>query len=71
MAWFKKQKEQEQMANDSRVEVVAHKLATKQVVNEAKVANEQLKNLLENNGFTIKIFLAAGGKTKRNVKHEH
>ena len=58
--------------HDSRVEVVVHKEATKEVVAQAKKANETLAKLLEQNGFTIKIFLAAGGKTKDKVAtNEH
>ena len=70
--FFKKRKEHQDKLHDSRVEVVVHKEATKEVVETAKAANRQLNNLLNNNGFTLKIFLAAGGKTnKRKLKHEH
>ena len=33
-------------------------------VENAKEANNELKNVLVENGFTFKIFLATGGKTK-------
>lgn len=55
--------------NEHIVEIVAHKDATSRTVEQAKEANKQLKQLLDENGFTIKIFLSAGGKTDNH--HEH
>lgn len=55
----------QESAEDNRVEIVTQKNATRKVVEQAKIANQQLKELLEHNGFTIRIFLAAGGSTKR------
>ncbi len=43
------------------IEIVAHKTATKEVLREAKKATEHLNELLVENGFTLKIYLAAGG----------
>lgn len=72
MAWFNKNKDPKgdtEKAHDHRVEVVVHQNATKEVVAEAKRVNDQLKTLLEDNGFTLKIYLATGGKIKRKVAH--
>lgn len=70
MAWFNKNKTphgETETSHDSRVEVVVHQNAAKEVVNEAKAVNQQLNKLLLDNGFTLKIYLAAGGKTKKKV----
>jgi hypothetical protein len=67
MAWFNRNKSpkgETEAAHDSRVEVVVHKEAAKDAVQEAKAVNKHLNKLLEQNGFTIKIFLAAGGRIK-------
>lgn len=67
MAWFNRNKSPQgdtEQQHDNRVEVVVHKEAAKEVVEEAKAVNAHLNNLLEQNGFTIKIFLAAGGQIK-------
>lgn len=52
-------------ADRSMVEVVAADNARHEVIREAKEVNQHLKNLLIENGFTIKIYLAAGGKHKK------
>lgn len=62
MAVFKKKVTQ---ADDNRVEIMAHKNATAEAVQKAKNANQHLNELLLNNGFTLKIYLAAGGKIKQ------
>lgn len=70
MAWFNRNKAPKgdtEQSHDHRVEVVVHQNAAKEVVNEAKTVNEQLNKLLLDNGFTLKIYLAAGGKTKKRV----
>jgi hypothetical protein len=72
MSWFKKHKQYPSVGHqpsnepvvltpsqNSRVEVEVHKDATKEVAEKAKNANEHLKELLVNNGFTLKIYLAA------------
>lgn len=67
MAWFNRNKTPKgntELSHDRRVEVVVHQNAAKEVVEEAIAVNEKLKNLLDENGFTIKIYLAAGGKMK-------
>lgn len=49
----------------SRVEVELHKEATQEAFEKAKVANQHLQELLAANGFTLKIYLAAGGQLQR------
>lgn len=44
------------------VEIIAHKRATQQQINQVKKVNETLNNQLLVNGFTLKITLAAGGR---------
>jgi len=72
MFWSKKsnvkKEELERISHTSKVEVVAHKRATKKAVDEAKQVNKKLNNLLVENGFTLKIYLAAGGKHPQNKK---
>lgn len=46
-------------SQNSRVEVEVHKDASKEAAEQAKEANAHLKELLVNNGFTLKIYLAA------------
>lgn len=65
MLWFKRkplQAAQDDAVQRSSIEIIAHKDAKHEVVEDAKAANEQLKKLLVGNGFTLKIYLAAGGK---------
>ena len=72
MRWRKKTPVSDNEAqHTTRVEVVVEKESTKKVIEEAKEANRQLNKVLNNNGFTLKIFLAAGGHTNKRVKHEH
>ena len=75
MSWFSRNKSQNTNPEEegiilrppasSRVEVEVHKGANQHAVEKAKVANEHLKELLVNNGFTLKIYLAAGGQSPR------
>lgn len=46
----------------NRVEIEVHKNAGKKAKAKADEANAHLCELLEENGFTLKIYLAAGGK---------
>lgn len=63
--WFDKKKEdREANRKRSNIEIVAHRRATKNVVEETKEVNKKLQDLLLKNHFTIKIFLATGGKKK-------
>jgi len=45
----------------SRVEIELHKSASIDAAKKADQTNEHLKDLLVENGFTLKIYLAAGG----------
>lgn len=68
MAWFNRNKTPKgdtEESHDHRVEVVVNQNATKEFVDEAKAVNAQLNRLLLDNGFTLKIYLAAGGKIKK------
>lgn len=67
MAWFNRNKSphgETEAAHNTRVEVVVQQNANKEVANEAKAVNEKLNKLLLDNGFTLKIYLAAGGKAQ-------
>jgi hypothetical protein len=46
----------------SRVEVELHKNASEAAAQKAIKVNEHLKDLYVENGFTLKIYLAAGGQ---------
>lgn len=45
----------------SRVEIELHKNASEEAAQKAQETNKHLNDLLVENGFTVKIFLAAGG----------
>lgn len=72
MLWFKKKKIDPSavftlqpgitVADQSRVEVELHKEASKEAKTEVDEANKKLNKLLVENGFTLKIYLAAGGQ---------
>ncbi len=46
--------------SDPIVEIIANDTAKKEVIEQAKKASNKLNELLVQNGFTIKIYLAAG-----------
>jgi hypothetical protein len=71
MSWFKKSPPNLVVSPPpaSRVEVELHKSANKAAVEKAKGVNKHLNDLLEENGFTIKIALAAGRKNIRRKGH--
>lgn len=64
MAWFRKAKEDIHVEPpaSSRIEVELHKTASSDAAQKAKEANKHLNDLLVENGFTLKIYLATGGK---------
>lgn len=65
MGLFKRKQKEDlniQPPADSRVEVELHKAASKEAVEKANAANQHLNDLLIANGFTLKIYLAAGGQ---------
>ena len=60
-------------AVQSRVEVELHKGATEYAAKKAEAANKHLTELLVNNGFTLKIYMAAGHQyppTKKGNKRK-
>lgn len=64
MSWFKRKRVEDihvEPPVSSRVEVELHKSASKEAAEKAKKANEHLNELLVQNGFTLKIYLATGG----------
>lgn len=52
----------------SRVEVELHKNASENAAAKAKETNQHLNDLLVENGFTLKIYLAAGGQLHQKKK---
>jgi hypothetical protein len=66
MSWFNRKPKAEQVIvtppPTSRVEVELHKGASEEAAQKATQVNEHVKDLLLENGFTLKIYLAAGGK---------
>lgn len=70
MSWFNRKMKEDmkiQPPPQSRVEVELHKNATREAADKANEANQHLNDLLVDNGFTLKIYLAAGGKTKKRI----
>lgn len=60
--WKKRKTSKELTVSDGSVEVSPMKDAKAEAFADAKAATKHLNNLLEvENGFTIKIYLAAGG----------
>ena len=47
-----------------KIEIEAGKKASKEAIEEARKANSELNKVLVRNGFTVKIFVATGGKHK-------
>lgn len=76
MLWFKKKQQPEGLqlstSPDSRVEIELHKDATKEAKQKADEINAHFKDLVLENNFTVKIFVAAGGhlpaKTQKSGK---
>jgi hypothetical protein len=73
MSWFKRKKKEEPIVvappPTSRVEVELHKGFSEEAAKKADAANKHINELLVENGFTLKIYLAAGGhqpKTKKS-----
>lgn len=49
-------------------EIRAHRIAKQRVIREAHDTGEQLNKMLIENGFTLKLYLAAGGQHPRSQK---
>lgn len=57
-----------QPPTNSRVEVELHKGASVEAADKAIEANRHLNDLLIENGFTLKIYLAAGGQPPKKLR---
>lgn len=72
MSWFNKKTKVEPVVitppATSRVEVELHKGATEEAAKKADATNKHLTELLVENGFTLKIYLAAGGQVQQQEK---
>jgi hypothetical protein len=72
MQWFNRKKKEAplviQPAVSSRVEVELHKNASVEAAKKADAANKHINDLLVENGFTLKIYLAAGGHQPNNKR---
>lgn len=70
MSWYSSKqsnidkKQSEEATHKSAIEVKVHKKATKKSVDDTKKAIEQLNKTLLRNNFTLKIYIAVGGKHK-------
>lgn len=64
----KRTPEEKETLHDGGVEVVVAKEATKDVIKKAKEANQHLQDLLNQNNFHIKIYIAAGGRKPKGAK---
>lgn len=71
MSWFKRKQKAPPIVvrppATSRVEIELHKTASVDAAKKADQTNEHLKELLVENGFTLKIYLAAGGHQPKKV----
>lgn len=66
MFWFNKKKaaveKQIQLETIVSVELEQHKKVTDDKIKETKLVTENFNKILKENGFTLKIHVAAGGK---------
>lgn len=66
MSWFRKKKQVQPVTitppPTNRVEIELHKGASEEAAKKAEQVNEHVKDLLVENGFTLKIALAAGAQ---------
>lgn len=58
------QKKTQEIEKKAIIEIETHKDAKQEAVLKAKKASEELNTLLVENGFTLKIYVATGGKYK-------
>jgi hypothetical protein len=75
MSWLKRKPKAEPIAVPppppaSRVEVELHKGASQDATKKAVETNKHLQDLYVENGFTLKIYLAAGGHQPKKVGHK-
>jgi len=67
MSWLRKKEPKKEKIQ----ELAKTKEARKKVVGQALNASRNAVKVIENNGFTVKIYIAAGGKTKKGTHHAH
>lgn len=69
MSWFKRKPKVEPIMitppATSRVEIELHKGASEEAAKKADAVNQHVKELLVENGFTLKIALAAGAQLRQ------
>lgn len=72
MSWFNRKSKEAPIVvtppPSSRVEIEVHKGASEQAAKKADEVNQHVKDLLVENGFTLKIYLAAGGQLHQKKK---
>lgn len=72
MLWFNKKPVDDDKLNDGNAGAIkAHKTANKAAVRQAQASSGTLNRLFDQNGFTVKIVLAMGAKTKRVDRDEY
>jgi hypothetical protein len=69
MLWFRKKTLPITVSppQQSRVEVELHKGANAQATEKANAVNQHLKDLLIENGITLKLYIAAGGDLRKKA----
>lgn len=74
MSWFNRKRKEPPIVvkppATSRVEVELHKGASEQAAQKAQITNQHLTELLVENGFTLKIYLAAGGRLHKKAANK-
>jgi hypothetical protein len=69
MFWNRKKSEpvlpQKVQAAPPTVEIIAHKNATEKQVQEVREANEKLQRVFDRNHFTVKLYVATGGRAPK------
>jgi hypothetical protein len=66
--WFQRKKTEQMTVSppqSSRVEVELHKGANREATEKANAVNQHLKDLLIENGITLKLYIAAGGDLRK------
>lgn len=56
----------QEVVQETNQKVDAHKIVRTEALEEAKTATKEFKKLFKENGFTIKIYLAAGGNQPKH-----
>lgn len=70
MSWFNRKKAEPPIVitppPTSRVEIELHKGASEDAARKANIINQHVKELLVDNGFTLKIAIAAGAQIRHS-----